>query len=155
MSQWQWFSVFMRRWPTLMYVPLLYRWAWQIPVQLRGKKLIEAARVAVLQCTMHVTHEDGAMSDATFTFRVDDGLKAEFANAAKAHDRTGAQLLRDFMRSYVAQQEETQQYDAWLAKKVELSRASAEAGNLIPAADVEARFAARRAATRARMAADE
>src|SRR5690625_5760938 len=75
------------------------------------------------------------MSDATFTFRVDDGLKAEFANAAKANDRTGAQLLRDFMRSYVAQQEEVQQYDAWLAKKVEQSRASAEAGNLIPASD--------------------
>ena len=41
------------------------------------------------------------MSDATFTFRVDEGLKAEFANAAKIRDRTGAQLLRDFMRSYV------------------------------------------------------
>ena len=95
------------------------------------------------------------MSDATFTFRVDEGLKAEFASAAKAHDRTGAQLLRDFMRSYVAQQEEAQQYDVWLAKKVEQSRTSAEAGNLIPAADVEARFAARRAATRARLAAQE
>lgn len=109
----------------------------------------------VLHCTLRVTHEDGAMSDATFTFRVDDALKAEFANAAKAHDRTGAQLLRDFMRSYVAQQEEAQQYDTWLVKKVEQSRASAEAGKLIPAADVEARFAARRAATRARLAAPE
>lgn len=95
------------------------------------------------------------MRDATFTFRVDDGLKTEFANAAKAHDRTGAQLLRDFMRIYVAQQEEVKQYDAWLAKKVEQSRASAEAGDLIPASDVEARFAARRAATRARIAASD
>ena len=95
------------------------------------------------------------MSDATFTFRVDDDLKAGFASAAKAHDRTGAQLLRDFMRSYVAQQEETQQYDTWLAKKVEQSRVSAEAGNLIPASDVEARFAARRSATRARKDAPE
>ena len=95
------------------------------------------------------------MSDATFTFRVDEGLKAEFANVAKAHDRTGAQLLRDFMRSYVAQQDAAQQYDEWLTKKVEQSRASAEAGNLTPASDVEARFAARRAATRARMAALE
>lgn len=92
------------------------------------------------------------MSDATFTFRVDESLKAEFASAAKAHDRTGAQLLRDFMRNYVAQQQEVQDYDAWLNAKVEQSRASAEAGNLIPAADVEARFAARRAATRARLA---
>lgn len=88
----------------------------------------------------------------TFTFRVDEGLKAEFAHAAKEHDRTGAQLLRDFMRSYVTQQQEAQHYDALLADKVEQARASAEAGNLIPAADVEARFAARRAATRARTA---
>ena len=92
------------------------------------------------------------MSDATFTFRVDEGLKAEFASAAKAHDRTGTQLLRDFMRNYVAQQQGAQDYDAWLVSKVEQSRASAEAGNLIPAADVEARFAARRASTRARLA---
>lgn len=91
------------------------------------------------------------ISDATFTFRVDEGLKAEFASAAKAHDRTGAQLLRDFMRNYEAQQQEAQDYDAWLMSKVEQSRASAEAGNLIPAADVEARFAARRASTRARL----
>ncbi|MGS2742847.1 CopG family ribbon-helix-helix protein [Halomonas sp. LS-001] len=90
------------------------------------------------------------MTDATFTFRVDEELKTEFAIAAKAHDRTGAQLLRDFMRNYVAQQQ-TQDYDAWLIAKVEQSRASAEAGNLIPAADVEAKFAARRAATRAHL----
>lgn len=95
------------------------------------------------------------MSDATFTFRVDEGLKAEFSSAAKAHDRTGAQLLRDFMRSYVAQQQEAQSYDAWLAAKVEQTWASAEADDLIPAADVEARFAARRVAARARMAAPE
>lgn len=93
------------------------------------------------------------MSETTFTFRVDESLKSEFANAAKAHDRSGAQLLRDFMRSYVTQQDEPQQYDAWLLNKVEQSRASAEAGNLISAADVEARFTARRAATRARFAA--
>lgn len=108
---------------------------------------------AVLHCTFHVTHNGDAMSDATFTFRVDESLKEEFANVAKSHDRTGAQLLRDFMRTYVAQQKEAPQYDAWLAEKVEQSRASADAGNLVPAADVEARFAARRAATRARMAA--
>lgn len=91
------------------------------------------------------------MSDATFTFRVDEVLKNEFATVAKAHDRTGAQLLRDFMRDYVQQQQEAVDYDAWLSAKVEQSRASANAGHLIPAADVEAKFAARRAATRARL----
>ena len=34
------------------------------------------------------------MSEATFTFRVEESLKNEFATAAKARDRTGAQLLR-------------------------------------------------------------
>ena len=91
------------------------------------------------------------MSDATFTFRVDEVLKNEFAAVAKTHDRTGAQLLRDFMRSYVQQQQEAVDYDTWLSAKVEQSRASANAGHLIPAADVEAKFAARRAATRARL----
>jgi predicted transcriptional regulator len=88
------------------------------------------------------------MSEATFTFRVDEALKNEFSTVAKVHDRTGAQLLRDFMRDYVKQQKKTAEYDAWLSAKVERSRASANAGNLVPAADVEARFAARRSKTR-------
>jgi len=46
------------------------------------------------------------MSEATFTFRVDETLKNEFATAAKARDRTGAQLLRDFMREFVRQQQD-------------------------------------------------
>ncbi|ARU20780.1 D-aminopeptidase [Ralstonia solanacearum] len=95
------------------------------------------------------------MSEATFTFRVDEALKSEFSMAAKAHDRTGAQLLRDFMRDYVKQQQEAAEYDAWLRAKVERSRASANAGNLVPAADVEAKFAARRAATRRRLEASK
>lgn len=86
------------------------------------------------------------MSDTTFTFRVNKALKAEFANAAKARDRSSAQLLRDFMRSYVAQQKDAQQYDAWLEQKVERARASVAAGNSIPNSEVEAHFAARRAA---------
>ena len=41
------------------------------------------------------------MSQATFTFRVDEELKAAFATVAEANDRSGAQVLRDFMRRYV------------------------------------------------------
>lgn len=88
------------------------------------------------------------MTEATFTFRVDEALKDEFSTVAKVHDRTAAQLLRDFMRDYVKQQRKTAEYDAWLSVKVERSRASADAGNLVPAAEVESRFAARRAKTR-------
>ncbi|MCA8290781.1 CopG family ribbon-helix-helix protein [Burkholderia vietnamiensis] len=91
------------------------------------------------------------MSETTFTFRVDDALKTAFSTAAKAHDRTGAQLLRDFMRDYVKQQREAIEYDAWLRAKVERSRVSADIGNLVPAAEVDTEFAARRAATRRRL----
>lgn len=35
------------------------------------------------------------MSEATFTFRVDESLKNEFSTAAKARDRSSAQLLRE------------------------------------------------------------
>ena len=87
------------------------------------------------------------MSEATFTFRVDEALKSEFSSAAKAQDRTGAQLMRD----YVKRQQEAVEYDAWLQAKVNRSLASADAGKLIPAAEVEAKFAARRAETRRRL----
>ena len=91
------------------------------------------------------------MSEATFTFRVDESLKTEFATAAKASDRTAAQLLRDFMREYAQKQHEAAEYDTWFRRKVQIGIESANAGNLIPAADVEAKFAARRAATRRRI----
>lgn len=95
------------------------------------------------------------MNEATFTFRVDEALKNEFANAAKARDRTGAQLLRDFMRAFVQQQAEDANHDAWFRRQVEIGRDSANAGNLTPASEVEAEFAARRAATQRKLAAGE
>lgn len=95
------------------------------------------------------------MSEATFTFRVDEALKSEFTTAAKARDRTGAQLLRDFMREFVQQQQEAAEHDAWFRRQVQLGLDSADAGRLVPTAEVEARFAARRAATRRRVAASE
>lgn len=91
------------------------------------------------------------MSEATFTFRVDEALKTEFSTAAKARDRSGAQLLRDFMREFVQQQQDAAAQDAWFRQQVQAGLDSANAGNLIPADEVEARFAARRAATRRRL----
>lgn len=95
------------------------------------------------------------MSEATFTFRVDEALKIEFATAAKARDRTGAQLLRDFMREFVQQQQDATVHDAWFRRQVQAGLDSANAGRLVPAAEVEAKFAARRAATRRRLEASE
>ena len=39
---------------------------------------------------------------STYTIRVPNDLKKAFEIAAKGTDRTGAQLLRDHMRTYVA-----------------------------------------------------
>ncbi len=90
------------------------------------------------------------MNETTFTFRVDKALKSQFAQAAKSRDRSGAQLLRDFMRAFVQQQQEVAEHDAWFREQVQVGLDSANAGKLVPAAEVEARFAARRATTRRR-----
>lgn len=92
------------------------------------------------------------MTNATFTFRVDDELKSEFAQAAKAKDRTGAQLLRDFMRQYVERQQEAATHDAWFRREVQIGLDSANAGHLIPGDEVEAEAMAWREATRRGMA---
>jgi len=92
-----------------------------------------------------------AVTEATFTFRVDGDLKAKFATAAKSRDRTGAQLLRDFMRDFVRQQLETTEHDAWFRRQVEAGLESANAGRLTPAEEVEHEFAARRAETRRKL----
>lgn len=94
------------------------------------------------------------MSETTFTFRVDEDLKSEFSTAAKACDRTGAQLLRDFMRDFVQRQQEVAEHDAWFRRQVQIGLDSANAGNLVPTDQVEAKFAARRAVTRRRLEAE-
>ena len=91
------------------------------------------------------------MSEATFTFRVDEELKDEFSMAAKSRDRTGAQLLRDFMRDFVRQQKEAAEHDAWFRRQVQIGLDSANAGHLVPAEDVEAEFTTRRAETRRKL----
>ena len=93
------------------------------------------------------------MTEATFTFRVDASLKQEFSSFAKDIDRSGAQLLRDFMRDFVKKQQEAASYDAWFQQQVQIGLDAANAGKLIPHEDVKAEFAARRAATLARLAA--
>lgn len=95
------------------------------------------------------------MNEATFTFRVDESLKEQFTTAAKSRDSNDAQLLRDFMRDFVLQQQEASEHDAWFRRQVQSGLDSANAGNLIPAAKVEAKFAAKRTATRRRLDAAE
>lgn len=82
------------------------------------------------------------MPEATFTFRVDEALKVEFAQAARSKDRTAAQLLRDYMREFVSHQRMVADHDAWFRREVQLGLGEAEAGDVVPAAEVEAEAAA-------------
>ena len=95
------------------------------------------------------------MSEATFTFRVDESLKQEFSNFAKDIDRSGAQLLRDFMRDFVKQQQEAASYDAWYQKQVQIGLDEANAGQLVPQEEVKSRFEEKRASLLAKLAAKE
>lgn len=58
------------------------------------------------------------MADSTFTFRVDDELKAAFADVAAAQEHTAAQLLRIVMRNTVQQWHEFHEHDAWIRGEV-------------------------------------
>lgn len=93
------------------------------------------------------------MTEATFTFRVDGTLKSEFADAAKARDRTGAQLLRDFMRDVARQRQEAAEHDVWFGRQVRIGLDEANAGQVIPAEDVEADALTWRAEIRSKRAA--
>jgi len=82
------------------------------------------------------------MPDTTFTFRVDHQLKDAFTEAARANDRPGSQLLRDFMRDYV----ERAEHDAWFRAEVEQSLKEADDPNaeLVPHEEVVRKWEARR-----------
>lgn len=91
------------------------------------------------------------MNEATFTFRVEESLKGAFTSAAKARDRTGAQLLRDFMRNFVKEQQNAIEHDQWFRSQVQLGLDSANAGNLIKSEQIETDFSARREQTRRKL----
>ena len=58
------------------------------------------------------------MSESTFTFRVDEKLKAAFAEVAAAQEHTAAQLLRVLMKRTVREWTEGQEHDAWFRAEV-------------------------------------
>jgi hypothetical protein len=66
------------------------------------------------------------MPDSTFTFRVEEDLKAAFAKVAGSQERTAAQFLRVLMRETVQAAEERRQYDVWFRHEVELAVAEAD-----------------------------
>lgn len=78
------------------------------------------------------------MRETTFAFRVDEALKDAFAAAAKTRDRSGAQLLRDFMRDFVHTQEEAAVHETWFRSAVQAGFKAAATVSPASAEDVEA-----------------
>lgn len=91
------------------------------------------------------------MAESTFTFRIDEDLKRQFTEIAKSKDRTGAQLVRDFIRETIAKTEEEAEYDAWFKAKVQQGLDQLDAGLGIPHEEVEAHFDKIKAKTRAKL----
>ena len=91
------------------------------------------------------------MTQATFTFRVEEDLKKNFATIAKSMDRTGAQLLRDYMRDIVRQQTEKEEHDTWFREQVQVGLKAANSGDVISAEEVEAEAVAWREQVRSNM----
>jgi predicted transcriptional regulator len=87
------------------------------------------------------------MTDSSIVVRVDGDLKVAFADAAKAADRTASQLLRDYMRDFVKQQQKASEYDAWFRRKVEAGLRDLDAGRVHSSEEVEKLFAKRREAS--------
>lgn len=92
------------------------------------------------------------MNEAIFTFRVDASLKEQFTTAAKDCDHTGAQLLRDFMRDFVRQQQEAATHDQWFRREVQAGIDEANAGDVFSSEEVEAEATAWREKTLKKMA---
>ena len=66
------------------------------------------------------------MTQTTFTFRIDEELKSAFAEAARAEDRSAAQLLRALMRDEVRRWSEARNHDAWFRAEVEQAMREAD-----------------------------
>jgi len=59
------------------------------------------------------------VAESTFTFRVDEELKAAFAEVAANQERTAAQLLRVLMKDAVHRDRELREHDRWFRGEIE------------------------------------
>lgn len=81
--------------------------------------------------------------DAAFTMKLEPELRDAFMAAAQAVHQPASQVVRQMMRAFVQQQADD--YDAFVRRKVEAARVSMRAGDGLANEGVEAEFAARRA----------
>jgi hypothetical protein len=84
---------------------------------------------------------------AQLILEIDADLRDAFLAVAEAENRPASDIVRDLMSDYIGSYEKPDaEYWAFVEKKVEAARKSLRAGKGLPNAEVEARFAAKRAA---------
>ena len=84
--------------------------------------------------------------EAVFTMKLESELRAEFIAVAEAEHRPASQIVRELMRDYVSRKRQEQEYQDFLRGKVDAGWAEMLAGEGRSNDEVEADFAARRAA---------
>ncbi len=82
--------------------------------------------------------------EAVFTMKLEPELREAFMAEAAGEDRPASQIMRELMRDYIEQRRRAREYDDYLRRKVEVSRASVRAGCGRSNDKVESDFAARR-----------
>lgn len=88
--------------------------------------------------------------EAVFTMKLEPELRDAFMAEAEASHRPASQVVRELMREFVERQRQAREYDAFLRAKVDAARAQIASGQVASSTEVEGRFAARRAALRAK-----
>jgi predicted transcriptional regulator len=83
--------------------------------------------------------------ESVFTMKLEPELRQAFMAEAEASHRPASQIMRELMREFVKRQRESREYDEFLRDKVAEAREQIRTDNYAGAADVEARFAERRA----------
>lgn len=83
--------------------------------------------------------------ESVFTMTLEPDLRDQFMAEAQAADRPASQVVGELMREFIQRQRQARDYDTFLQHKVDAARTSVRAGRGRSNADVEARFAVRRA----------
>ncbi len=84
---------------------------------------------------------------AMFTLKLEPELRDQFMAEAAASHQPASQLVREFMRSYIAEQQAARDHDAWFRAEVEqaLREADDPATVFVPHEEVKAEWQRRRA----------
>lgn len=88
--------------------------------------------------------------ETKFTFTLDTRLRDAFIAEAMAQGLTPSEALQNLVREFLEHSAQKRDYEVFLRNKVEASRASLRDMGGIPAEQIEAEFAAWRAAARRR-----